>query len=766
MKKLRRILFLLLLMPLCFSFVSCKDKSTDSDGGTGGSGGSGGSGGGSGGGNVSAECFSVAYDYNLPEKYDYLLSDYTDANNEVGTSVSLISIIDDNLAPHFLGWYNEDDELVTEAVTSDEPTTIKLKGKWNEENIDKYYYTKGLSFNVANGEASVAGYNGSATKVILPKVYNFESVDYEVTEIGESVFEGSNVSKFIVNTEFLSIGKAALKDSKITEFDFEKVKVLGESAFENTKISEVTFSNSLTNIGKYAFNNCYSLEKVDLAQAEIIVSEYAFHNCLKLETIENAKNLRSISNYSFVNCKELNDLSFLEDNTKLSYIGINAFEDCTGLISAFIPESVTLIVTPFIGCSNIQELNLARTYATESNGSDTLIAHIGDISSSLKTINFFGTTASILYENYFNGLTNLKTFVMCDSISIVQNYAFSECINLENVTLSNGIALENFSYNAFYNTKYLKDRTEPLIFKNSLVYIPTNIVAEYAIPNNVTSIGASAFANRTTLQKIIIPASVETIGDKAFEGCSNLKEVVFEVNNKITELGDLMFSSCYSLDTIDLTKLTALAEIGNQAFERTSISNVVIPSTVASIGSAAFMHVEVLSFEISGTPNKFVVIDNVLYEDVSSQGDGTSLKLLAYPKLKTNELFVCPSNVSAISSGAFAGAGKLKYVYFEHETIEWESRTAFTGTSGIKVLKEKAAFEVEATGVSVYNFVSSPNCQYDGETVVLVGDYEPPYGNCFLKEPGSVNGKYTIVIFNYDFDAGELGTVTVLENAV
>jgi hypothetical protein len=60
-----------------------------------------------------------------------------------------------------------------------------------------------------------------------------------------------------------------------------------------------------------------------------------------------------------------------------------------------------LIVTPFIGCSNIQELNLARTYATESNGSDTLIAHTGDISSSLKTINFFGTTATILYENYF-----------------------------------------------------------------------------------------------------------------------------------------------------------------------------------------------------------------------------------------------------------------------------------------------------------------------------------------------------------------------------
>lgn len=765
MKKFRKILLLLLLIPFCFSIVSCKDKSDDSDdAGTGG--GSGGSGGGNGG--VSAECFTVAYDYNLPEKYDFLLTDYTDSNNEVGTSVELISIVDDNLAPHFLGWYNSDDELVTEAVTSDTATTINLKGKWNEENIEKYYYTKGLSFEIEFGAAKISGYSGSATKLVLPKLYTSATVDYEVTAIGESVFESSKVTNLIVNSNSLKIGNNAFKSSKVSSFDFFKVIELGNNAFDNTKISEAKFSASLSTLGQYAFNNCLELEKVDFAQAEVVVSDYAFNNCSKLSVIENAKNLSSIQNYSFVNCSSLTNLDFLEENTKLSYIGINAFENCTGLTSVYIPESVSLLVTPFVGCTKVEGLTLARTYATETNGSDTLIAHIGDVSASVKTITFVGTTATTLLQNYFNGFVKLETFVMCDSITLVESYTFKQCVNLKNVTLSNGIAPENFTYNAFKNTKFLTERTEPLVFKGSIVYIPENLVAEYVVPSDVTSINASAFANRTRLEKITIPASVESIGDKAFQGCTGLKQVIFEVNNKITKLGDLVFSSCVNLETIDLTKLTALAQIGDETFERTSISSMVIPATVTGIGNGAFMHTEIASFEISGTSEKFVVVDGVLYEDISSQGDKSDLKLFAYPKLKVDDLFICPSEVSVISSGAFVGASKLKYVYFANDEITWESAAAFSGTTNISILKEKTTLDTEdIIGVGVCSLVNSPYCVYDGESIVITNEYEPETDYCFLKEPGT-GGKYTIIIFEYDFTEKKVveGSMIILEDAV
>ena len=714
MKRFRKILLLLIMIPFCFSFVSCKDKSEDSGGGSGG--GSGGSGGNN---NVSAECFTIEYDYNLPEKYDFLLTDYVDSNNEVGTSVQPISIIDDNLAPHFLGWYNSDDELVTGEITSSTPTTISLKGKWNEEDIDKFYFTKGLTFEIVSGKAQVLSYSGSATKIVLPKLYVSETVSYPVKLIGDSVFEGSRLTSLIVNAENFEIGNSSFKNSKITSFDFSSVTKIGEGAFENTKIQTIDFASNLTSVGANAFKSCSNLETVDFAQAELAILDYAFYGCEKLSSIENANNLLYIQNYSFAECSSLQNMSFIEDNAKLTYIGENAFENCTGLKSIFVPETVINVITPFDGCENVSSVILSRTYATSSTGADRFINHIGDISSSVKTITFIGNSATTLYENYFADLTKLETFVMCDSITIVQNYTFKGCVNLKNVTLSNGISLANFSYDAFSGTKYLTERTEPLIFKGSLVYIPQNIVSEYVIPSDVTRINDSAFAYISRLEKITIPASIESIGDNAFAGCSNLGQVIFEDNDKLTKLGNACFLDCVKLETIDLTTLSVLSEIGSEAFRATSIANMVIPSTVTVIGENAFVYSEMVSFEIFGAAGKFFAEDGVLYEDISTAGDKSELKLYSYPKLKTGNFFVCPEEVSVISSSAFVNVSNLN-IYFAHSEMEWESSTAFNGTLKIKILRENASFDVsKAAGVAVYTLLSS-GYSYYGDTGLVV----------------------------------------------
>ena len=100
MKNLRKLFLLLFVIPFAFSFVSCKDKSGDGDDPEPSNPNQ----------EVTVESFSVAYDYNLPEKYDFLLKDFTDSNNDIGTSVDLVEIVDDNLAGFFLGWYDESDE--------------------------------------------------------------------------------------------------------------------------------------------------------------------------------------------------------------------------------------------------------------------------------------------------------------------------------------------------------------------------------------------------------------------------------------------------------------------------------------------------------------------------------------------------------------------------------------------------------------------------------------------------------------------------------
>jgi hypothetical protein len=87
MKKLKRLFLLLLIIPFAFSIAACKDKS-GGDGGTPSPSNPNE--------NVTLETFSIAYDYNLPEKYDFLLTDYTHSNNAVGTSVTFPACVTDS----------------------------------------------------------------------------------------------------------------------------------------------------------------------------------------------------------------------------------------------------------------------------------------------------------------------------------------------------------------------------------------------------------------------------------------------------------------------------------------------------------------------------------------------------------------------------------------------------------------------------------------------------------------------------------------------
>ena len=214
MKKFKKLLLLLFVIPFAFSFVSCKDKSDGDDSTTPSTPNQ----------EVTVETFSVSYDYNLPDKYDFILSNFTDTNNDIGSSVELVEIIDDNLAEHFLGWYDADDELVSGSVTSSTATTIELTAKWNIENIDKFYYTPGLTFEVEGGKAKVSGFSSTASKIVLPKIYVSETIEYPVTEIKESVFEITELSSQIETIlEKVEILTEDIADLRLDKFDLTEL---------------------------------------------------------------------------------------------------------------------------------------------------------------------------------------------------------------------------------------------------------------------------------------------------------------------------------------------------------------------------------------------------------------------------------------------------------------------------------------------------------------------------------------------------------------
>ena len=158
-----------------------------------------------------------------------------------------------------------------------------------------------------------------------------------------------------------------------------------------------------------------------------------------------------------------------------------------------------------------------------------------------------------------------------------------------------------------------------LMDENGTVTIPDNVTEIGAgafaneglktiiIPGTVKKIGANAFAYNTTLETVIMQEGVEEIGTDAFQFCTNLKNVelpesLIKIGNKafyscinlqevsipsnIKIIGTYTFASCLSLNKIELKD--GLEEIENNSFLFTAFSEITIPSTVDTIGSSAF----------------------------------------------------------------------------------------------------------------------------------------------------------------------------------
>ena len=108
---------------------------------------------------------------------------------------------------------------------------------------------------------------------------------------------------------------------------------------------------------------------------------------------------------------------------------------------------------------------------------------------------------------------------------------------------------------------------------------------DVTIPEEVTSIGISAFRNCKELRSVTFHGGVVSIGTAAFSDCSNLTRVVFVSGLK--KLGVRAFRGCVSLTSVQLPE--GLESIGYGAFyECTELSRVTAPDSITRIGNLAF----------------------------------------------------------------------------------------------------------------------------------------------------------------------------------
>ena len=160
---------------------------------------------------------------------------------------------------------------------------------------------------------------------------------------------------------------------------------------------------------------------------------------------------------------------------------------------------------------------------------------------------------------------------------------------------SNGKYASIVSYDQSVNEIFIPETIEvdgeEIVVKEigTLAFANNYYLTSLEIPENVTKIGSSAFADCQNLESIEFGknSNLEEIGDYAFTRCSHLKSIT--IPDSVKSIGMEAFSTCEVLENVIIGGNSQLTEIKDYAFTNcSSLISIYIPNSVTTMGSMVF----------------------------------------------------------------------------------------------------------------------------------------------------------------------------------
>ncbi len=141
--------------------------------------------------------------------------------------------------------------------------------------------------------------------------------------------------------------------------------------------------------------------------------------------------------------------------------------------------------------------------------------------------------------------------VIPDGVIEIKNGAFSNCINLIDITIPNSV--KEIGMHCFYNCSNLRNIKLPdkLEFIWNGLFHGCTSLSTITLPKSVTYIGDQAFDGCENLTSIVIPDTVTDIRDFAFWDCKKLVEITLP--NSISNMGCMVFDGCENLKKINIS---------------------------------------------------------------------------------------------------------------------------------------------------------------------------------------------------------------------
>lgn len=310
---------------------------------------------------------------------------------------------------------------------------------------------------------------------------------------------------------------------------------IGDYAFTNCGLRSVTFGNGLGCLGNNAFQNCGNLSEVkfDLSASVSVLGSHCFNNCISLQTLNLPGNIQQIGDSAFEGCQNLVNLNMIHEGYagSLTTIGKDAFKDCSALTSLEFPYTYSeqLDVSVFQGCSSLSHIKTA--------GNSTFALKAGDVSN----FGFEQFKETVLKAFYLEGPKTCALHTTATEQRIAYKFHDPD-LNMDVYEL----VVDETGSGGKVGVIYWVNEEGRIVrceMENSSDKMEVITLPEVVGPKNIVGIDSGTFQNKCWLKTITIPASVTYIAENAFKGSHRLENVIFTQAENIETIGAGAFNT-------------------------------------------------------------------------------------------------------------------------------------------------------------------------------------------------------------------------------
>ncbi len=404
--------------------------------------------------------------------------------------------------------------------------------------------------------------------------------------------------------------------SDVPDFTYNGVKICSDyslelNSFDNIMLVKYNGNDvdvvmpeclKIYEIGPKAFASNLKIKTVDIADSVHNIDEYAFSPCINLSEVKGGANVRFIRGHVFENCTKLKDFSTFKSVTS---IGEYAFAS-TGIEEyEFVCSTSYLFEGAFYKCSK------------------------------LKTIKFAGNITNISRKCFYF-CNRLERCILNNRCQRIITDAFNFCTSLTQIYIP--LSLTSIDSNGLY-------------YKTS-VYCDADASWLNEMPIHLRIL--TIYPNYEIVNGVLLDYQSET----GYDYINDSGKRVVDIPNAVEEISNSVFFANDNVDIVNTSK--HLLVIGDYAFMDCSVTEILLPETMISIGRSAFNRTGITSIDI---PNGITKLEPFFLhcapiQQVTIPESVTEICNDAFGDCQNLQSVYIPGNINSIDPNAFAGAYK------------------------------------------------------------------------------------------------------------